>query len=59
MPRHVALFRWTPETTSAVQDGNADFALVADAVLQNLIRPIHGAARGDPVRHRSFGLTLP
>jgi hypothetical protein len=52
--RHVALFRWKPETTAA---GNADFALVADftdqeglvsyanhpdhqAVLQNLIRPI-------------------
>jgi hypothetical protein len=42
MLRHVALFRWKPETTAAdvskveagrdlgVQDGNADFALVAD-----------------------------
>jgi stress responsive alpha/beta barrel protein len=37
--RHVALFRWKPEATAedvsfgrdlGVQDGNADFALVAD-----------------------------
>jgi hypothetical protein len=39
--RHVALFRWKPETTAedvskvegAPQDGNADFALVADPIM--------------------------
>ena len=34
MLRHVALFRWKPQATAAdgVQEGNADFALVADFI---------------------------
>jgi len=59
MLRHVALFRWRPETTSAVQAGNADFALVADAVLPNLIRPIMAQREAIQLVIDPLGLTLP
>jgi len=64
--RHIALFRWKPEAT-------AEDVSKIEAALHRLPGKIPciqsyrfgrdpadlGAARGDPVRHRPFGLTQP